>query len=96
MSVRFNIRLPDGLNDRLETEAGESKRTKSSLVHEALEAYLEPRNWNGVPVQTDVRMPENVVAVVGEDDAVVATIGCDKCHQTSEHLPGCPLEGQEI
>ena len=41
--ITQSVRLRDGLAERLEALAGASKRSKSSLIVEALENYLDER-----------------------------------------------------
>ena len=55
MSTTMTVRLEDGVKDRLDVLAGATKRSKSFLAAEAIEAYVEANEWQIAEVQAALK-----------------------------------------
>ena len=55
MSTTMTVRLEDDVKDRLDVLAGATKRSKSFLAAEAIEAYVEANEWQIAEVQAALK-----------------------------------------
>ena len=59
MTEQFSIRLPNGTKERLQALADALGRTKSFLVQDAVEKYLEAEAWQIRAIQEGIKAADD-------------------------------------
>lgn len=59
MTEQFSIRLPNGTKERLQALADALGRTKSFLVQDAVEKYLESEAWQIRAIQEGIKAADD-------------------------------------
>ncbi len=73
----LNVRLPEDLNQTLESLVGATGRTKSFLATEALRRYLEVEAWQLKDIQEGIQEADSgEFAPTEEVDSFFAKHGC--------------------
>jgi predicted transcriptional regulator len=73
MSITLTIHLDDGINDRFDALASATQRSKSVLVSEAIQAFVESNEWPIVEIQAALKEAETGDFAGDEDVAALAT-----------------------
>ena len=73
MSIAMTIHLDDEVNDRLDALASATRRSKSLLVSEAIQAFVESNEWPIVEIQAALKEAETGAFASDKDVAALAT-----------------------
>jgi predicted transcriptional regulator len=73
MSITMTIHLDDDVNDRLDALADATRRSKSLLVAEAIQAFVESNEWPIVEIQAALKEAERGDFASNKDVAALAT-----------------------